>query len=286
MSKYFALDKTLLRSLVMMAVVVEARDAYTGGHLWRVAQLAWLLALEMGYSHEAAFAVMLGGLLHDLGKVGVSDAILNKRNVLTPAEFDVIKTHPGLGAALAAAHPLGPLVGDTIRYHHERIDGTGYPERLEGEEIPRAAQIVALADALDAMTSQRPYSGVMSLARAREEASRHRGRQFQNQLVAVLDGLAFSGKLDAIVGHSDIDTPVVTCPNCGPVIAVSRQARDGDIVVCRVCGSQHRLYRRGNGFAADPIGKQGSAEQLKPQTSMEAIDDLIAGAPRRLSIPV
>lgn len=117
----------LLASLLTMAWFVEARDPYTGGHLWRVSRYAYLLARSARLSDGEAARIGLGGFLHDLGKVGVPDAILRKPTGLTDEEYTVIKTHPHMGSRMLAGHPLAQLVNDAVLLHHERPDGAGYP---------------------------------------------------------------------------------------------------------------------------------------------------------------
>jgi HD-GYP domain-containing protein (c-di-GMP phosphodiesterase class II) len=151
------IEKPLLKSLVLMASMIEARDAYTGGHLWRVSQYAHQLAEAAGLSAEMAFLSALGGFLHDIGKISIPDDILEKPGRLTESEYDVVKTHPGIGATLIQEHPLGELALAAVHQHHERIDGRGYPDQLQGDQISIFARIVAIADAFDALTSTRPY---------------------------------------------------------------------------------------------------------------------------------
>ena len=158
--------QSLFESLLIMAAVVEARDAYTGGHLWRVSQFSRILALELGLSLQDSLEISLGGFLHDLGKIGIPDAILNKKGKLTEYEYEVIKTHPDIGAKLIELHPLSHFAIEAISYHHERPDGMGYPNGLKKEKIPLVARIVGICDAFDAMTSTRPYREGMPIEKA------------------------------------------------------------------------------------------------------------------------
>ncbi|KAF0190464.1 MAG: metal dependent phosphohydrolase [Gammaproteobacteria bacterium] len=118
-------DRPLLKSLLLIGAVVEARDAYTGGRLWRVSRFSRLLAEQAGLSGDEIARISVGGFLHDLGKVGVPDAIVNKPARLTNDEYDIIKTHPAIGEGRIAEHPLAVLAQDAIRHHHERVDGGG-----------------------------------------------------------------------------------------------------------------------------------------------------------------
>ena len=147
---------SLLHSLYVMASMVEARDPYTGGHLWRVSQFSGLLADALGLPSPDRGRIVLGGFLHDLGKVGVPDAILNKPDRLTEDEYAVIRTHPHVGSRILTNHPLEPLVVSAILSHHEMPSGKGYPHGLMAGQISVDARIVGLCDAFDAMTSTRP----------------------------------------------------------------------------------------------------------------------------------
>ncbi|MCZ2343143.1 MAG: HD domain-containing protein [Bacteroidales bacterium] len=146
-----------LKTIIMLAQMVELRDEYTGGHTQRVTRYAMLLGEHLGLSDDELELIHIGTPLHDIGKIGIADAILRAPRRLTVEEFEVMQTHTTLGAAylqsIPELHPIIPIV----RNHHERWDGTGYPDRLSREEIPRIARIVAVADAFDAMTSDRPY---------------------------------------------------------------------------------------------------------------------------------
>jgi putative nucleotidyltransferase with HDIG domain len=144
-----------------LARAVEMRDQYTGDHTRRVTDYALTLAEELNVSHEEKYQIQVGTPLHDIGKIGIDDAILRKPGKLTPTEFDAMKTHTVKGAAIlesiGSLHPMIPIV----RNHHERWDGAGYPDRLGGDKIHLTARIVAVADAFDAMTSHRPYRPAM-----------------------------------------------------------------------------------------------------------------------------
>ena len=166
---------------------VEARDAYTGKHAERVAaygiELAGAAGMELADSPQIEF----GFLLHDVGKVGVPDAILFKPGALSEDEFALIAQHPVIGSEILRDVDFlgeGKLV---VRHHHERWDGTGYPDRLAGDDIPLAARVFAVADALDALTTDRPYRRGTRFSRAREEIRNHAGSQFDPDVVAAFD---------------------------------------------------------------------------------------------------
>ena len=156
----------MLKTLLVMVWMVEARDPYTGGHLWRVSQFSRRTAEAAGLPPGEVMRVMLGGFLHDLGKIGVPDAILRKPGALTDEEYATIKTHPEIGRRLLAGHPLRGLVEFAVHLHHERPDGQGYPGGMRAGTIPTEARIVGICDAFDAMTSTRPYRQGMPVERA------------------------------------------------------------------------------------------------------------------------
>ena len=157
--------QALLKSLYVMAMMVEARDAYTGGHLWRVSQFARLVAERMQLPADEVARVELGGFLHDLGKVGIPDAVLNKRDRLSDEEYAVIKTHPQVGADLLAGHPLAALAMDAVWLHHETPDGRGYPFHRRGTELTVEMRMIAVADVFQALAQKRPYRQPLSPAR-------------------------------------------------------------------------------------------------------------------------
>lgn len=175
------------RTIMMLAQVVELRDEYTGGHTSRVTRYAVMLAEKLELPDDQVELVRFGTPLHDIGKLAVPDAILRAPRRLTPDEFAVMQTHTTLGAKYLAGipdlHPVIPIV----RHHHERWDGTGYPDRLAKDDIPLVARIVAVADAFDAMTSPRPYyenrQGRPPSA-AFDEVERQAGRQFDPRVAA------------------------------------------------------------------------------------------------------
>jgi HD-GYP domain-containing protein (c-di-GMP phosphodiesterase class II) len=176
-----------LRSLVR---AVEVKDTYTHGHSQRTARLAVELGLSMGLAPDQLRVIARGAYLHDVGKIGIPDSILNKPDALTPEEWAVIKTHPQLGYELASAAPsLGEAL-PVILHHHERVDGLGYPGGLEGNAIPLEARVVAVADVWDALTSDRAYrkgwSPEMALAHIRDGAGTHFDPQVVEALVRVI----------------------------------------------------------------------------------------------------
>ena len=275
----------LLRTLYTMAMMVEARDAYTGGHLWRVAQFSRLLAQACGLSDREVERVALGGFLHDLGKVGVPDAVLNKPGKLTDEEYDIIKTHPRVGADLLAGHPLAALAMDAVLLHHETPDGRGYPQGLSGEAIPPVARMVGIADAFDAMTSSRPYRAGMPIARALDIIADNLGSQFDRAFGQHFIALGRAGQLEAIVGHSEPGLPLQSCPGCGPIIAVLREQQDGDSVLCPSCASEFQLSLHQGRRSLRPTGRQLPALARQPRANPALIESLVQAADPVLSAP-
>jgi putative nucleotidyltransferase with HDIG domain len=160
------------------------RDEYTGGHTLRVSTYSILLAQELNLSPQDIDLIRIGTPLHDIGKIGIDDAILRKPDRLTPEEFEVMKSHTVKGSDIVSTVPdLRPIL-PIVRSHHERWDGKGYPDGLAGEAISPLARVVALADAFDAMTSDRPYRKGMAPAIAFAEIEKQVGRQFDPTFAA------------------------------------------------------------------------------------------------------
>jgi putative nucleotidyltransferase with HDIG domain len=183
MESYARLEKNSLEAIETLNATVEAKDPYTAGHSQRVQRIALAVATEMDLDPGQLDALKYGGLLHDIGKLAVPDAVLTKPDRLNDVEFTLIKEHSEEGARivgkLGRLHDAVPI----IRHHHERWDGTGYPAALSKEEIPLEASIVGLADAWDAMTTTRPYHRALTLEEAMREIRQGRGTQFAPAVV-------------------------------------------------------------------------------------------------------
>jgi putative nucleotidyltransferase with HDIG domain len=172
-----------LSMITMLANAVELRDPYTGGHTIRVTQYSQLLADHLDLPQAKKNFIQIGGPLHDIGKIGINDEILRAPRKLTPAEFEVMKTHTTKGAKILEQVPdLPPEVISIVRSHHERWDGLGYPDGLRGTAIPELARIVAVADAFDAMTSERPYRASLPADAAFAEVEKQKGKQFDPEV--------------------------------------------------------------------------------------------------------
>lgn len=267
--------ESLLQSLFVMSSMVEARDTYTGGHLWRVGQFSRLLAEEAGLTHREVARISVGGFLHDLGKISVPDAILGKSGPLTDEEYEVIKTHPEVGARLLGGHPLAGLVEQAVLSHHETPSGNGYPHGLSGEAIPLDARIVGICDAFDAMTSNRPYRQGMPIEKALSIIENELGKQFDQFYGEVFLNLGRQGLLQHIVGHSEPGIPLQNCPVCGPTIVVTRKHHNGDHVFCRNCGGKAKVERSEHGINLQPTGQRGRPAELEPEIDLDLIDELV-----------
>lgn len=189
---------TFLQTLESLATALEARDEYTRGHSQRVCELSIMIGERMGFSSDALEELRIGTILHDIGKIGVPDAILNKRARLTDEEFLVMKTHPVIGYEICKPLMLSEGVLMIIRNHHEKLDGSGYPDGLKGGELPLSLRIVCVADAFDAMSSRRPYRAVMEIATVLGELSRGAGTQFDSVVVENLKELLNNGRLNEL----------------------------------------------------------------------------------------
>jgi putative two-component system response regulator len=171
--------------LVALANAVEAKDPTTEHHCDRIAGLATGLARLAGLDAAAIEAIGYGAALHDVGKIGVSEALLRKPGPLSAVEWDEMRRHPLIGATIVEPLRLGRLVAPIVRGHHERWDGTGYPDGLRGAAIPMGARVVAVVDAYDAMTHDRPYRQGLPTAAALAEIRAGAGSQFDPQLAAL-----------------------------------------------------------------------------------------------------
>ena len=168
---------------------MEAKDYYTGGHTERVSSVAVALAKRLGYGGPDLDAIEIGALLHDIGKIGIPERILHKPGPLDDEEWKVMKEHPVISEYILSEVDLPAIVLQIARHSHERIDGDGYPDGLAGDDIPLPARIVLVADAFDALTSDRPYRTGRDAHAALEELRAHTGTQFCPHVIEVLEQL-------------------------------------------------------------------------------------------------
>ena len=180
------LSRAYIQIVEALAASVDAKDRYTHGHSSRVAAYARRIAARAGFSQEEQDSIFMMGLLHDVGKIGIQDAIINKTSRLTDEEYEEIKTHPAVGADILKRITDLPELMTGARWHHERYDGRGYPDGLAGADIPEAARIIAVADTYDAMTSNRSYRGALPQERVRAEIARCRGSQFDPRYADIM----------------------------------------------------------------------------------------------------
>ena len=175
---YEKLEKAYLDSIETLRYTVEAKDPYTRGHSDRVAEYSVLIGEKLGLSEEDLRTLRIGGLFHDIGKIGIPDSILLKESKLSDDEYSQIKNHPTIGAHILQNATIFQDILPIVKHHHERYDGNGYPSRLKGEEIPYFARIAAVADTFDAMTSKRTYRNAIPIEEVKEEIKRCEGTQF------------------------------------------------------------------------------------------------------------
>ena len=185
-SKHHELRTAYVQTVGALAEAVDAKDAYTRGHSERVGVYASKIAREMGFTKEFIERVYIAGLLHDVGKIGIRDAVITKPDQLTAAEYDEIKQHPAIGAKILEPVDFLAEIAPCVRHHHEWYDGSsrGYPDRLRGDSIPLPSRIILVADTVEAMTSDRPYRKAMPIDRVVSELDKYAGSQFDPTCVA------------------------------------------------------------------------------------------------------
>ena len=181
MSEHFS-----LQMVKTLAETVDAKDSYTKGHSYRVAEYAEKIAAKMGRDEEFRKRIFYMGMLHDIGKIGIPDNIINKKGELTDEEFRIIKTHPQIGADVLKNITEMPTLYYGARWHHERYDGTGYPDGLKGRDIPIEARIISVADAYDAMTSKRSYRDALPQEAVRQEIVNAKGTQMDPAIADIM----------------------------------------------------------------------------------------------------
>ena len=206
---YHKLEQAYMESIQTVRYTVEARDTYTRGHSDRVAEYSVLIGKKLGLSEEDLRRLRIGGLFHDVGKIGVPDSVLQKNGKLTDEEYSEIKSHPTIGAHILSTATIFQDILPIVKYHHERYDGTGYPSNLKGENIPYLARITAIADCFDAMTSKRVYRNSLPLDVVISEIEKCKGTQFDPQIAdAFLDILRNDyNSIILIQSKYDTETP-------------------------------------------------------------------------------
>lgn len=180
---YASLKDAYHGTIESLRLAVDAKDSYTAGHSDRVAYYARLIGEELRLSEEDLQTLYEGALFHDIGKIGIPDSVLKKNGPLSDDEYDDIKTHPSIGAHILMPAKIFNNLLPIVNFHHERFDGKGYPSKLVGENIPLMARIVSVADAFDAMTSDRSYRPRFTLIKALQELKKGKGSQFDPKIV-------------------------------------------------------------------------------------------------------
>ena len=193
-SRRASMERIFEQTVYALAQAIDAKDRYTHGHSRRVATYAQQIARTAGDDRESQRLLYYMALLHDVGKIGVPDVIINKAGDLTDEEFTAIKSHTWLGSDILNCIEEYPQFSQGARSHHERYDGSGYPDGLKGEAIPRLARIIAVADAYDAMTSKRSYRDAMPQDHVREEIVKGRGTQFDPEFADIMIGMIDADK--------------------------------------------------------------------------------------------
>lgn len=172
------LERISMQIVTALSGAIDAKDTYTNGHSTRVAEYSREIARRAGFTPKTQNDIYMMGLLHDVGKIGIPDSIINKPAKLTDEEYGIIKNHPVMGAKILENITEFPQLTVGACWHHEHYDGTGYPDGISGEDIPKEARIIAVADAYDAMSSRRSYRDVLAQEIVREEMEKGKGKQF------------------------------------------------------------------------------------------------------------
>ena len=179
---YEKLEAAYMESIETLRHTVDAKDTYTRGHSDRVAEFSVLIGEKLGLPEKDLRTLRIGGLFHDIGKIGVPDSILQKESKLTDDEYSEIKNHPSIGVHILSTASIFNDIIPIVKHHHEKYDGNGYPSKLKGEDIPYLARITAIADSFDAMSSRRSYRDSLPIDVIKEEFRKNRGTQFDPEL--------------------------------------------------------------------------------------------------------
>jgi HD-GYP domain-containing protein (c-di-GMP phosphodiesterase class II) len=207
------IEKNFKETISALAEAVEAKDAYTRGHCDRVARMSVAIALRADLDTSRVMELELAAILHDVGKIGVEEGVVGKLGPLSRDEARDMRHHPEIGARILS--PLSSLhrVGLYVKHHHEHYDGSGYPDGLEGDKIPLPSRIILLADAFDAMTTDRPYREALTREETFQRISEGRGRQFDPQIVDLFFALGEEGYIDDIYGEDQEKIPEEVQPS-------------------------------------------------------------------------
>lgn len=250
------LEEDFQSTLKVLANAVELKDHYTVGHTWRVTNFSMAIAEELGWDAEKLKEVEMGGVLHDVGKIGVPEAILSKPGRLDKEEFELMKVHPEKGASLMKdSRKMKPLIPYCL-YHHERFDGNGYPHGLAGEDIPIEGRLVAVADTFDAMTSNRPYRKGLDPKIALEEIEKCKGSQFDPNCADAFIRAYHKGKISHILQeYHQRDEKSIVCPFCSTYVPVPVEADLGHVLQCAVCHRSMKLDQINDAYYGERIAE-------------------------------
>ncbi len=260
-AQYLAkIQKAYQDTLIALANAIELRDHYTVGHTWRVTNFALEIARTLEWSEEKLHECEMGGVLHDVGKISIDDAVLRKPGGLTDEEFAKMRVHPERGARMMQdIEFLVPLIPYAL-YHHERYDGKGYPFGLKGEEIPIEGRLLAVADTLDAMTSNRPYRKGLDPEFAISEIEKGKGSQFDPVIVDALIKCYREGKIDRILqDYYKKDEKSIACPFCSTYIRLPENAAIDFEFQCGVCHRQIRLQHQNEAYFGELVSRNDSS---------------------------
>jgi putative nucleotidyltransferase with HDIG domain len=184
-----------IESIEMIAAAVDARDPYTKDHSLRVAQFSVILARELGLPEEEVDKIRIAATLHDVGKVGIEDSVFKKPGVLTNAEFEIMKRHTVMGYEIVRQVKQLNEMLPGIRWHHEALNGRGYPDGIKGDELPMMARIISVADTFDAITTDRPYQDASEFPEALDFLRKHAGIKYDPLVVNAMDSALAKGQL-------------------------------------------------------------------------------------------
>ena len=251
-------------TLIVLSNAIELRDHYTVGHTVRVTNVSVEIARALGWDEEKLDEVRMGGVLHDVGKIAVDDAILRKPDRLTDEEYAKMKIHPQRGEDLLRdvdfLHPLIPY----CLYHHERYDGKGYPFGMKGDDIPMEGRVISVADTFDAMTSNRPYRKGLDPEIAIAELEKGKGSQFDPDCVDAMVASYRSGRINSLLQDFHKDATSIACPFCSTQIPIPEGTQAGENFTCHVCQRIIGLKEKNNAFYGELL-PQSAANNTTPR---------------------
>lgn len=255
------LERAYNDTLVVIANAVELRDHYTVGHTWRVTNFSLEIAKELGWNEAELKRCQMGGVLHDVGKIAIADAILRKPGKLTDEEYEQMRVHPERGAEMMRdIEFLVPLIPFAL-YHHERFDGKGYPFGLSGKDIPIEGRVLAVADTFDAMTSNRPYRKGLDPEIAIQEIENGKGSQFDPECADAFIRAYRNGRIERILqDYYKDEKKSVACPFCSTYVPVGDEVNVGDEISCTVCHRRMRLDMQNEAYFAELVAATETAQ--------------------------